>query len=125
MDKLPTSYRQVTDTLPTVGRLSADCRPTVGRQVAYISGKTCRPTVGRQVFWGALLHNYRQIINSIPKAFPCFWLMSYYIIDNSLSTFLQIKLSVRCVRIIDLTLNSQKLDTTCKEKHSYIQSTKI
>ena len=47
-----TSYRQVTDTLPTVGQ-----------QVAYISGKTCRPTVGRQVFWGALLHNYRQATN--------------------------------------------------------------
>ena len=65
-----TFYQQATDRLPTSYRHITNCRPTVGRQVAYISSKTsrpsvgrqtadCRPTVGRRVFWGALLHNYQ------------------------------------------------------------------
>ena len=57
-DKLPTSYRRITNCRPTDSlcfgeNLPAVCRPTDGRQSA-----NRRPTVGRQVFWGALLHNY-------------------------------------------------------------------
>ena len=50
----PTDGRQSANSRPTDGRQSADSRPTDGRQLA-----NRRPTVGRQVFWGALLHNYR------------------------------------------------------------------
>lgn len=82
-DRLPTSYRHITNCRPTVGGLSADCRPTgslyfgqnllavcrptVGQQSAdcwSTHGRLSvdrRPTVNRQVFWGGLLHNYRNI----------------------------------------------------------------
>ncbi|CAH3033779.1 unnamed protein product [Porites lobata] len=42
-----TFHQQATDRLPTSYRHITNCRPTVGRQVAYISGKICWPSDGR------------------------------------------------------------------------------
>ena len=47
-DRLPTSYRHITNCRPTVGGLSADCRPTGSLYFGQNLLAVCRPTVGQQ-----------------------------------------------------------------------------
>ena len=47
-DRLPTSYRHITNCRPTVGGLSADCRPTGSLYFGQNLLAVWRPTVGQQ-----------------------------------------------------------------------------